>query len=131
MVISGISGRFPQTDNVKDFAHNLYAKRDLVDDRELRWTHDMPGVPKRSGKVNNLDKFDAEFFGIDRCLRDTMDPQIRMLLEHSFEAILDAGVNPETIRGSRTGVFTASIFSETQMRMNYMLCPPKGLGLLG
>ncbi|KAL9707515.1 hypothetical protein quinque_011033 [Culex quinquefasciatus] len=129
VVISGISGRFPQTDNMRDFARNLYEKRDLVDDRELRWAHVMPDVPRRTGKVNNLEKFDGEFFGIDRRQRDTMDPQLRMLIEHAYEAILDAGVNPETIRGSRTGVFCGACFSETEVRMYYKSCPPKGLGL--
>ncbi|XP_055642546.1 fatty acid synthase-like [Toxorhynchites rutilus septentrionalis] len=131
VVLAGISGRFPQTDNMRDFARNLYEKRDLVDDRELRWKHIMPDVPKRTGKVNNLDRFDWEFFGVDRLQRDTMDPQQRMLIEHTYEAILDAGVNPESIRGSRTGVFCGICFSETEVRMYYKACPPDGLGLLG
>lgn len=131
VVISGISGRFPQTDNMRDFARNLYEKRDLVDDRELRWNHTMSDVPRRTGKVNNVDKFDGEFFGIDRRQRDTMDPQLRLLIEHSYEAILDAGLNPETIRGSRTGVFCGALYSETQVHMIYTACTPRGLGLQG
>ncbi|XP_055540270.1 fatty acid synthase-like [Wyeomyia smithii] len=131
VVISGISGRFPQTDNVQDFGRNLFEKRDLVDAKEIRSAHTMPGMPKRTGKVNNLDKFDYEFFGMDRHMRDTMDPQVRMTIEHVYEAILDAGVNPETLRGSRTGVFCGVCFSETEVRMYYIACPPKGLGVLG
>ncbi|XP_053695707.1 fatty acid synthase-like [Sabethes cyaneus] len=131
VVISGISGRFPQTDNVQDFGRSLFEKRDLVDDREIRWTHTMQGMPKRTGKLNNLDKFDYQFFGMDRRMRDTMDPQVRMLIEHVYEAILDAGINPESLRGSRTGVFAGVCFSETEVRMYYIACPPKGLGILG
>jgi fatty acid synthase, animal type len=40
----------------------------------------------------------------------TMDPQCRMLLEHAYEAVLDAGINPKTLRGSRTGVFMGLSF---------------------
>ncbi|XP_058453845.1 fatty acid synthase-like [Malaya genurostris] len=130
IVISGISGRFPQTDNLRDFARNLFEKRDLVDDSEIRFKY-VPGIPKRAGKVNNLSKFDGQFFGYDRRRCHTMDPQQRMLLEHTYEAILDAGVNPESMRGSRTGVFCGLCFSETEVRMYYMACPPDGLGVLG
>ncbi|XP_058818329.1 fatty acid synthase-like [Topomyia yanbarensis] len=131
IVISGISGRFPQSDNLGELARNLYEKRDLVDDSEVRFKHTMPDVPRRAGKINNLTKFDREFFGYDRRQRDTMDPQQRMLIEHTYEAILDAGVNPESLRGSRTGVFSGLCFSETEVRMYYVSCPPDGLGVLG
>lgn len=49
------------------------------------------GFPLRSGKVENLEDFDAEFFRISRNEAKLMDPQLRILLEASFEAIVDAG----------------------------------------
>ncbi|XP_062548542.1 fatty acid synthase-like [Armigeres subalbatus] len=131
VVITGLAGRFPRADNVREFARSLYAKLDLVDDLETRWQHTMQDVPRRTGKINNLEKFDGDFFGIGRYERDTMDPQMRMMLEHVYEAVLDAGVNPLSIRGSRTGVFSGVCFSETEVCMYYRACPPKGLGLLG
>ncbi|XP_065083526.1 fatty acid synthase-like [Ochlerotatus camptorhynchus] len=131
IVLTGISGRFPQSNDVREFARNLYDKRDLVDDLETRWRHEMADVPRRTGKINNLQNFDAEFFGISRYERDTMDPQMRMTIEHAYEAIVDAGVNPQTIRGSRTGVFSGVCFSETEVCMYYKARPDKGLGLLG
>lgn len=131
VVISGISGRFPRTNNMREYADHLYNKYDCVDDEETRWPHTLPEVPRRSGKINNLDKFDREFFGIDGKLGNTMDPQLRMLIEHTYESILDAGVNPETLRGSRTGVFSAICFSETEASMLLHVCPMKGYGLLG
>lgn len=131
VVLTGISGRFPQSNDVREFARNLYAKRDLVDDKETRWKHEMSDVPRRTGKINNLQEFDAGFFGISRYERDTMDPQMRITIEHAYEAIVDAGVNPLTIRGSRTGVFSGICFSETEVNMYYRVRPVKGLGLLG
>ncbi|XP_055540269.1 fatty acid synthase-like [Wyeomyia smithii] len=130
-VISGISGRFPQTNNLWEFASSLYGKVDMVDDKETRWRHTMPEIPRRIGKINNLEKFDCQFFDIDRAQCNTMDSQMRMLLEHTYEAILDAGVNPETLRGSRTGVFIGVCFSETEARMFFQTCPPKGYALTG
>nr|XP_019551378.2 fatty acid synthase-like [Aedes albopictus] len=131
VVLSGISGRFPQSDNIRQFAENLYDKRDLVDDKETRWPHTVPEIPRRSGKINNLDKFDREFFGISRNQCNAMDPQLRLLLEHAYEAILDSGTNPETVRGSRTGVFVGVCFSETEARLFFQSCPPKGYAMLG
>lgn len=49
------------------------------------------GLPKRSGKLKDLSKFDAAFFGVHTRQAHTMDPQLRLLLEVSYEAIVDAG----------------------------------------
>jgi fatty acid synthase len=78
---------------------------DMVDDDERRWKHTNTEIPRRMGKVADLEKFDATFFGVHYKQCHTMDPQGRLLIEHAYEAILDAGVSPRSIRGSRTGVF--------------------------
>ena len=49
------------------------------------------GLPKRSGKLMDLTKFDTSFFGVHPKQADCMDPQLRMLLEVTYEAIHDAG----------------------------------------
>jgi len=49
------------------------------------------GVPKRCGKLTDLTKFDNSFFGVHPKQADCMDPQLRMLLEVTYEAIHDAG----------------------------------------
>ena len=52
---------------------------------------DHPEIPARAGKLYNIDKFDASFFGIHKKEADSMGPQCRMLLEKTYEAIVDAG----------------------------------------
>jgi len=76
----------------------------IVED-ERRFSTKMYELPPRFGKIKDLGSFDASFFGVHAKQAHVMDPQIRILLELTYEAIIDAGINPMTIRGSRTGVF--------------------------
>lgn len=80
---------------------------------------DHPDIPQRTGKVNDVDKFDTLFFGVHFKQAHTMDPMCRMLLEHAYEAVIDAGINPKQLRGSRTGVFMGACFSESEKTWFY------------
>ena len=131
VVISGISGRFPNSNNMHEFSENLYNKVDMVDDDESRWKHTNPEIPRRIGKVNNIEKFDAKFFGVHIKQTHTMDPQCRILMEHAYEAILDAGVNPKSLRGSRTGVFIGACYNESEKHWLYEKIPKDGFGIVG
>lgn len=50
-----------------------------------------PEVPDRFGKLKTWNKFDASFFGMKSRLVNAMDPLGRVLMEKSYEAIVDAG----------------------------------------
>ena len=52
---------------------------------------DHPEIPARTGNLYKIEKFDASFFGIHNGEAESMDPQCRMLLEKTYEAIVDAG----------------------------------------
>ncbi|CAG2164273.1 unnamed protein product, partial [Oppiella nova] len=113
IVISGISGRFPESDTIDELRDNLFANKDLVTEDERRWPRGLYGLPTRSGKLKSLDKFDAQFFGLSGKQADHMDPQGRLLLEVTHEAIVDSGYNPGALRGTNTGVFIGASLAET------------------
>ncbi|KAL5275973.1 hypothetical protein ACFFRR_001663 [Megaselia abdita] len=131
IVISGMSGKFPNARNVTEYEYNLYNKIDMVDDEERRWRHFNPEIPRRAGKIWDLEKFDATYFGVHFKQAHTMDPQCRLLMETAYEAIIDAGVNPKSLAGTRTGVYMGTCISESEKTWFYEKVPSGGFGITG
>ncbi|RBA09650.1 hypothetical protein FPRO05_05586 [Fusarium proliferatum] len=67
---------------------------------------------------DDISQFDAKFFGISSAEAHSMDPQQRLFLMTTYEALEDAGIPVETLRGSNTGVY-ASIFERSYDRMGH------------
>ena len=113
-VITGVSGRFPEANSIDEFAYNLFNGVDMVTADDRRWPEGQYGLPTRNGKLKEVDRFDAAFFNVHPKQAHNMDPQLRLLLEVTYESICDAGVNPTKLRGTKTGVFIGASGSDAQ-----------------
>ena len=124
IAIIGMAGRFPGANDVKGFWKNLI---DGVNSIEPIPTEDLelsasdrailndPNFVQKGAIVKDADHFDAAFFGIYPKEAQAMDPQHRLFLECSWEAVEDAGYNPSTYDGS-IGVYAGSYMN------TYTLC---------
>lgn len=131
IVISGIAGRFPESENIKEFRDHLVNGEDMVTADDRRWPMGTFGLPSRNGKLKDLAQFDATFFGVHAKQANAMDPQLRMLLEVTYEALVDSGINPLSIRGTKTGVFIGASASETEEALTHDVEAVTGYVLTG
>ncbi|MEO5342615.1 MAG: type I polyketide synthase [Gammaproteobacteria bacterium SHHR-1] len=118
IAIIGLACRFPGGANSPDELWNLLVSgQDAISDiPPSRWDKEAyydadpqaPGkmITKRGGFMDiPIDVFDAHFFNIAPKEAASMDPQQRILLELSWEALEYAGIDPGSLTGSNTGVF--------------------------
>lgn len=122
IAIVGFSFRLPGGANTPDRLWEILANGEQawtdVPESRYRWQafhnpdQDGRGTHNSRGGfflTQDIAEFDAKFFGIPDAEAAAIDPQQRLLLEVSYEALENAGMPIETIRGSQTGVYIALV----------------------
>ncbi len=112
VAIIGMACRFPGgADSPEALWRMLAEGRDAVGEvPPERWDPQAtpdPDSVRWGAFLDHVDRFDAAFFGISPREAAVLDPQHRLLLEISWEALEDAGLPPDSLAGSTTGVFAA------------------------
>ncbi|MGY0654664.1 polyketide synthase PksL [Bacillus subtilis] len=133
IAIIGISGRYPQADNIDELWENLRDGRDCITEIPAdRWDHslyydedkDKPGktYSKWGGFLKDVDKFDPQFFHISPREAKLMDPQERLFLQCVYETMEDAGYTREHLGrkrdaelGGSVGVYVGVMYEEYQL----------------
>ncbi|MBZ0285292.1 MAG: SDR family NAD(P)-dependent oxidoreductase [Anaerolineae bacterium] len=133
IAIVGMGCRFPGgADNPETFWQLLRDGVDTITEIPSdRWDVSAyydpdPNTPGKTSAqhgafIRQVDQFDPLFFGIAPREAGSMDPQQRLLLEVTWEALENAGLAPDQLSGSRTGVFvamTSNDYAQTFMRAN-------------
>ncbi|TBR56739.1 hypothetical protein B4U84_28365 [Westiellopsis prolifica IICB1] len=127
IAVIGMAGRFPEANNINEFWDNLRNGVESItalSDAELMATGVAPSVfqdssyVKAKGVLENIELFDAPFFGINPKEATITDPQHRIFLECAWESLENAGYNSEIYPG-RIGVYAG--LSQSTYLLNNIL----------
>jgi acyl transferase domain-containing protein len=129
IAIVGMACRFPgNVDSPQSFWRLLSTGTDAIGEIPAdrwdcaAWFDSDPDAPGKmstryGGFLQDVDRFDAEFFGISDREAVSIDPQHRLLLEVGWEALENAGLPAQRLFGTSTGVFVGiSSFDYSQLR---------------
>jgi malonyl CoA-acyl carrier protein transacylase len=116
IAIIGLSCRLPKAQDPESFWHLLKNGVDAISEVPAsRWPVEQfydpnPATPGKmntrfGGFIENVERFDGEFFKISAREAERIDPQHRLLLELTWKALENAAIIPQSLAGTRTGVF--------------------------
>ncbi len=121
IAVVGMSGRFPSAPDVDSLWQLLMDRGDAIKPiSKERWDTSQQLDPEKviqsvGGFLTEVDQFDPMFFGISPREAEDIDPQHRLMLEASFNALEDGGQPMEKLRESRTGVYVGASWHDYEI----------------
>ncbi|TCP54572.1 amino acid adenylation domain-containing protein [Tumebacillus sp. BK434] len=109
IAVIGLAGRFPGANDVQEFWENLrdgvesithFTEEELIAEGHDPQMLQAPNYVKAAAVLENIEWFDADFFGINPREAEIMDPQHRIFLETAWQALESAGYDSEAYDGS-------------------------------
>ncbi|VVC77176.1 Polyketide synthase PksL [Aquicella siphonis] len=136
IAIIGLSGRYPQANDLETFWNHLQSGKDCVteipeerrmkyDEIDSLWNMDGQMNAICGGFIDDVDKFDPLFFNISPHDAELMDPQERLFLQTAWNAIEDAGYTRVSLSDKQTGVFVGVMYGHYQL-FSTQAYPQKG-----
>ena len=134
IAIIGMSCRFAEVENLSDYWNVLSKGKECVREipevrkNDVDKYYEFYGIKEKGKNVkykkisylNEIDKFDHEFFGINLKEAELMDPGQRQFLEIAWKALEDAGYAGDKIKGSKTGVYLGVSSSGIEQYSKYI-----------
>jgi phthiocerol/phenolphthiocerol synthesis type-I polyketide synthase E len=127
VAIIGMAARVPGAKNVQEFWHNLtheiesisnFSDKELIESGvDIASVANDPSYVRAGSVLEDVELFDAAFFGVNPKEAELMDPQGRVILECSWEALEHSGYNPENCPGS-VAVYVGGSTSNTYFQNN-------------
>lgn len=118
IAIVGMAARYPGANNLEEMWKLLVEGRDGVGPLPLgRWSEyaddeiaakKMAEINLTGGYLEDISSFDAEFFGMSPLEAANVDPQQRIILELTWEALEHAHIPPSSLKGKSVGVYIGS-----------------------
>ena len=115
IAVVGMAGRYPGAENADEMWEMFCNYRSGVGElpagrwseysRDPEMTRRMEQAQLTGGYIEDIASFDAEFFGLSPLEAANMDPQQRMILQLTWEALEDAHIPANQLRGKQVGVF--------------------------
>ena len=136
IAIIGMSGRFPGARNISEFWDNLrngvestkpFSRGELEASGVPQSAFDNPDFIPVGSVIEDIDLFDAAFFGFSPREAESIDPQQRIFLETAWHALEDAGYDPESFPGL-IGVYGGCAMSTY---LQHLQSNPRFMALLG
>ncbi len=117
IAVVGMACSFTDAKTPEALWHNLIEQRSLIAPLKANRWGNAHAAPRWGARIDDVDRFDPDFFGLTEEEARFCDPQERLVTQSLFHALQHAGLRADTLRGTRTGLFLGYEYAEYEHHM--------------